>query len=953
MAGTLQVHVDRLNTKKDFFEREIIAKTAKIRQDHSYPPGDGSAELECILEEIGDAEKKIRDINQKIADLQITQPNQLPVLNWVDPQIATSGLVPIEFGSIQYKVLKVVALKIASRPTEDNVSLCTFQHPACRNLPQLYDVHKKRIDSEEKSVNDAAFRVFDTTIFPHLVTNPGSAQSSPDRFNSLKTRQRHQGNKTPQPTRGKSSEFAVRQESDFHKLYYVEANNTFFPVLVSQELSRLHHKFIKDLESDHRLPEQLHRIDQAGGVFTFKIFRWNHTSIVCIHWMSPLGEEKVLSHSPLALWSYRSLISILQHELEQHFRRFCIDPDQKDKDANYFFEDKYINRDPGSAFEWDDWFVDLSTMTARYKSSHALMFPDVELKREEVIWYYAHKSVLNGSPCWVATSLDEAKRLETLYLKAERVFLVTGEEYDPSPSILTMQWTSGNLRDIMATDSFFKVSRARRSILLENNLNGIKIEFFRHYWPGSTIRGDAMLQCSQWFSSLKSHFNDIDNARSYCDLEPPPVENVSDALESLFFIHVALHVHGDDCNGTCDALQNRENYLGILFSKLSPLLTVVLRKSMRDVKQIVSSAFDPAIFKFGKTTWDCKVCFHEDREGSGFRWPVVVLNGEKWVKSWEHPPISHDPLTDCSHGLLCQWAFEVSKLHRDPDKFLRPRSMAWKLCELPSVPFPDGYHELYKLFIAIAGISMKHKIGDVCVANVMNVFAQCSYFEDPSRHWQISSSESDFVRNSRNKKCHVRIEGLDEMKCKEFKDYIARVNAYVNHLAQKVFDLPAHRSLLPPLLLEKVYAVMNTSGDIRINLPSGLRKLSPRLRLIYIVDQAHQDYNHALHAGLVQIPFVVTPHTDVVTEVLRTADSLKETLKQFRQIRRILEAQLPEILQKEGARDDVLLHVPGGAIDDDAIDQSSRHSSRIIKFLNGLKVVIEQIAELLLIDSLL
>jgi hypothetical protein len=150
-----------------------------------------------------------------------------------------------------------------------------------------------------------------------------------------------------------------------------------------------------------------------------------------------------------------------------------------------------------------------------------------------------------------------------------------------------------------------------------------------------------------------------------------------------------------------------------------------------------------------------------------------------------------------------------------------------------------------------------------------------------------------------------------------------------------------------------VNTMMNTSGNIRTNLPNGLRKLSARLRLICIVDQAHPDYNHALHVGLQQIVFVATPPIDVVQEVCGTADNLKEALKQFRQIRRILEAQLPEIQQKEDARDNILLHEPGGAIDDDAIDQSSRHSSRITKFLNGLKVVIEQIAELLLIDSLL
>jgi hypothetical protein len=921
--------------RRDKFSKQL-QELVKERDEETDP-----RTKQLYQKDIDEAETRLEEAEEEIAALSLTlaqmppaqsQPQGvLPPLELTQSKFQGLGPKHVVFGTHQYSLLKDIAQRIAAR--HDNSSLCAFKcldSPPSPPLQQQYETHKALICSEEAAIYQAAYSNFELRIFPRI-SSPASIPL--DIFNSMKTSQKQTSQKqkgsmaeSPCARHQQSSLFAVRHElSTLHRFFYFKRSSIMFlPVQVSLQLAMEHQKFFRDLTTDDK---SCSIVDATGGTFTFEFSRHNGVS-----WLPSAKEKENVfcdiykSSRPLALWSYRTLADILQGAADAPdppppFTRFC-------SERNEILENKYTYRDTGSIFYFDfdpipghteTWIVDMNAMVARKECSHALMFPHVELMREEVIWFYESSSVLTGQPCWVNTSFEEA-------LMLEQKFFAAGPQ-SSGPEFMDVTWNSL----LMTPQCSVEVLRDKGYINVTSDtpLNNFSIKVFRKCWPGS-VRGDAMLQCSQWFSTLKSHFNDPDNKLSYCHQDPPPLQNLENVWKSLLFIHTARCLHGDDCDGSCNTEKNFENFSKIFGSKLSPLLYVVLSKGMREVHSQLCSNVHPDIFK--QKTWECCVCFKKDKAGSGYYPPMK----EKRLNSWDVVTPKHSPLDECSHGPICQWAFEVSKLHRDPDKFRRPQHMAWSICQLPSVPYPDGYHQISKLFITTSGIEMDDKTGDFCAANSLNIFIQCSHFENPSHHWKIDSNESHYVKGSRNDKFHVGIKHFTtDMDCSEFKRHIVKIQNFVDHLATKVFAL--HFDLLKGFLETQKIAAQNA-----------LHALQDPITLLCLKFQTLSSMSSLNHDIRSHVQEVLWLDPDAVMDpTSRVFGQSEESLASFRRVRRLLKATLPVIKKLEN--DQLLLQ--SSMSPKPTISQQPKLSSAVSEFLVELKPIIRLIVELTLISS--
>lgn len=339
------------------------------------------------------------------------------------------------------------------------------------------------------------------------------------------------------------------------------------------------------------------------------------------------NEEVAIQHelNKLAIWSFRHLDSILKYEaeaesdkngdVEQEFENLKLKDSrlfelryQSGRDIVFYspISSKRLDTKGGGAQPDDSarelFAIHFNSMSAR-KTSHPLLHPEIELKRQEIIW--AYQAERDGQQVWCNTSVEEAWQLEKLRRQVSKSKgCVYGVQFKFDSTLC-----DGLLNERLDQPIFeCKVAYCpgKDCVTLQNSRDTMRSKtVFRFSWDA--VQGDIIYQCSQWMYSLEAHFRS--NQESYCYTLPTPSQMVESIWSSLACIHHSHHVHLG-CKRQCDPRRHYNSFQNDLFCKLSPAVLCVARIGLSQLQGLLNgNSAEQHVDHFDCKKWNCKECY--------------------------------------------------------------------------------------------------------------------------------------------------------------------------------------------------------------------------------------------------------------------------------------------------------------------------------------------------------
>lgn len=710
------------------------------------------------------------------------------------------------------------------------------------------DAALRKAEKEAKSKKEAFDRDAASRQF-HYVAPQKVFVSDQEMFDDKKSR-----DKCKKSTHGKTEiqfldEFIANHDAagDSWMFYDSKSDSAQLKTFCSVQSSLTICQQRKQFNNDKVAADAMRKSSSATKEFPCGNQRFKIVGNARVHHVTQSGPVELLcEENSLAAWSFRHLDSVLKNAAEQPFQdvsvNSCIileEKYQKMRDVVFSVRFPQLGIDEGivdavagggerladtplslaarkklpdvelftdgssggilDAVEvGDEWAVDFLSMSARKKSCHQLMYSDVELKRQEILWAYECERA--GNRVWCCASFNEARQLETIY----REDVPFGEfTFD---STLWYECAA-------AKDTHFNYTVARgteNDFVTISSPGGTKCkQIFRFVWDA--VQGDVLYQCSQWLYSLETHFNS--NIDSYCFTEPNPTQMIESIWRSMLHIHFSLSVH-KGCKGECDPEGHFIFFQKDLFVHLSPAVLCVAGIGMRQLHSILNGKIgvdDRDHFKC--KTWCCPDCHKSDEPDA----PANALVSSDPDPQENEAPLSLEnesdqPVEDistidislsstCTCRVLCQFAYAISSWHCDSKKHLRPRNLAWPACRVNRLPFPDGFEQMAKLFCTTYKRYDMKFMKDLDTPNLLGIFLFCRYFQIEKFGWKIPNHRIKEVKDGRNELlCHTKSgEECLKISCRDYKKVIEAVFEIVVDLARPVFarNVSCLRTFLP------------------------------------------------------------------------------------------------------------------------------------------------------------
>jgi hypothetical protein len=513
--------------------------------------------------------------------------------------------------------------------------------------------------------------------------------------------------------------------------------------------------------------------------------------------LSSVTQKVFIQHEDekFAVWSFRHLRSILEHQAEQTFENLSIDDSR-------LFEAKYkFNRDSVFDFSFPScqqdacidasakdlgrnelWSVSLNSLSARRSTSHQLMYPDMELKRQEIVW--AYEVVRDDQKYWCSTSFHEAAQLEKHYRSSGFDTLLLPFKFD---SFLFYALNGDDPRKdweliVSSGDNFIKAC-------IPDHTRNPKIIY---RFPCEAVQGDVVCQCSQWLYFLEQHFTF--NEDSYCYAEPSPQRMLEQVWQSLATINSSLNVH-KGCRSQCDPKEHYTSLQSDIFVHMSPAVLCVARTGIRELHYLLCNPKPGRDIEqyFTSKTWRCFECYtsEENRSETSSLRPSTASP----FPLLEHDAVFHDidaadppPSPKCMCPVICRWALAVSSWH-DDEKHRNPHKLDWWACCLNRLPFPDGFEQIAKIFCtAYKGFDLKF-MKDIDTANLMNIFIYCRYFQFENFGLAIPKTLTKQAKELRNGLvAHTRSEETClQISCEVYQSSVNEAFKFVSQLARLIF----------------------------------------------------------------------------------------------------------------------------------------------------------------------
>ncbi len=486
-----------------------------------------------------------------------------------------------------------------------------------------------------------------------------------------------------------------------------------------------------------------------------------------------------LQREKLAIWSYRHLDSILRSQnAEASFQDLSLE-------HCYLFESKYnvtgnICHDespllfsfPSSLQDTSNqWVVDLKvSMSARKLSNHTLMYSDVELRRQEILWLYEART--GDKLVWRSTSISEAKQLEKIYREecTSQIDSLKRFHFDST-------FVSELVDAALENDLFnFKVSRGGGQHYITVSLPGSSKSQRISRFSWEPVQGDVVFQCSQWLYSLETHFQR--HLDSYCYVEPKPAQKIAQIWTSLSSFHSKLKFH-ERCEGDCDPKKHFEFMKTHHCTDMSHALFTVAESSLHQFHLLLGKIEATYYDQFKTPKWTCSSCFH------------AIPDSNELPPPFENPQdVTPEPSQACSCPVLCRWVLALSSWHQnDKSKKFEPRKLPWMACRVDRLPFPDGFEQIAKLFCSNKELPDNFTWRKMDVPKLLNIFLYCRYFADGRFNRKFDRCRILSVRDCRNFLDHTHSEEHQKVNCKDYEEKISLSYKLLLEVADSEFSL--------------------------------------------------------------------------------------------------------------------------------------------------------------------
>jgi hypothetical protein len=548
----------------------------------------------------------------------------------------------------------------------------------------------------------------------------------------------------------------------------------------------------------------------ANEQFKLKVSLFNNDNGFC---SVKRGNDVYFEEGPLTLWSYRLLEDILKNDETVPFAYFS-------DELWHFLEDKYCKDEVAfmQDFFGEEWLFDLRRMSATRSTEHG-NFPQMELRREEVVWIRA--GVGDCSKEWVSMSEKEALFLETWYRDPAAIPAPASDDFIGLESCF-----GGSQSDIEQKLKIVASCAASRDCvhLSIARLPFPSYEFFAHRKVCTSFRGDVLYQCALWPQYL---LMDLDENMQNCCVPPLDpkdlVKNVWNAIRSAHSLvsdkrstrcfdcnpvfmdkvhtcpgETAIYESHSPCVWGCSFCLHRNNFSSILrcvFERIRPAVEMCFRKCSDEVCQLLKQELlyeqDNNFCHFDMYHHDeyqlCNQHFPKnlddenldqflDEEGDDYLDDISESDRSSVGRaSQEH---------SCSSPYICAWVDRFSQFHRRPC-----RSIPWFASKIKRWPLSDGPDQIGKLFCNCYSPSQGFFhlfLRNIDTANLCNAIVNCRHFEEKwfKHSWVKVQNEVNQVRGIRNKS----LSHTTKMSfvCKEFSEHAKSVFALMKSFGEVI-----------------------------------------------------------------------------------------------------------------------------------------------------------------------